>query len=66
MQCIEQLEARLKWIAENSERFYHTQEGLWWLRPLKDDGSINYDGGRVPGVSLGPWLTLDALIRDQQ
>jgi hypothetical protein len=59
---ITQLEGMYTWIVNNSERFYRTKDGMWWLRPLKADGSVNYDAGAVPGVAIGPFGSLDSLI----
>lgn len=49
---------RIDWFAANSQRVYQAVDGNWWIRPLKADGSVEYNTHPTAGGAaraIGPF-----------
>lgn len=52
---------RLNWLQANPERVYCSTRKSWWVRPLREDGEVEYNTHPTAGGAaraIGPFATL--------
>jgi hypothetical protein len=58
---------RMDWLERNPERVYQSAMKTWWIRPLREDGSVEYNTHPTAAGApraIGPFPTLRTAVDD--